>query len=82
MGEYTKPVVAVLDEKTEGVFAASGSADAEETKRCRFGFTQANPNRDQCQACSASNGAVSSLPEGQNYVKEYTECPDGMPLKS
>lgn len=78
MGEYVKPVVETLNEKTEGVFAANGAAEGEEVRRCRFGFTDANPGRDTCQACSASGGTQS---EGKYYRNDYTGCPDGMPEK-
>lgn len=77
MGEYAKPVVVTMDEKAEGVFAASGSVD-EEARRCRFGYTDYNPGRDTCQACSASGGTAS---EGQNYRDDFQGCPDGMPAK-
>ncbi|MCM1064759.1 MAG: hypothetical protein NC420_09885 [Eubacterium sp.] len=76
MGEYVKPVVVTMNEKAEGVFAASGAAEGE--VRCRFGFTDCNPGRDTCQACSASGGTQS---EGKNYQEDFAGCPDGMPLK-
>ncbi len=77
MGEYVKPVVVTMNEKAEGVFAASGDTD-EEARRCRFGYTDYNPGRDTCQACSASDGTKS---EGDYFEKDFTTCPDGMPAK-
>lgn len=81
MREYEKPAVETLNEKAEGVFAASGAGDEEE-RRCRFGFTNANPGRDQCQFCSASGGTTNKEgAEGEQFIKDYTGCPDDMPEK-
>lgn len=77
MGEYVKPVVLTMGDNAEGVFAASGAVEEEE-RRCRFGFTDYNPGRDTCQACSASGGTAS---EGQNFKGDFQGCPDGMPEK-
>ena len=76
MEKYTKPVVDVLDETCEGVYAASG------TKVCRFGYTYANPGKDACQSCSATNGVngTGKTAEGKQYYKrDYVGCPDNMP---
>jgi len=77
MGEYVKPVVETLNEKAEGVFAASGATD-EGVVTCRFGRTEASAGVDDCQACSATGGESTS---GQYFQKDYKGCPDNMPEK-
>lgn len=77
MKEYSRPVVEKLDEKAEGVYAASGD-DNNETV-CRYGRKQANPGVDTCQACSATVGRQSS---GSYFRGDYKGCPDGMPEKN
>jgi len=77
MGEYVKPVVETMNEKAEGVFAASGAAD-EGVVKCRFGRTEASAGVDTCQACSATDGASST---GQYFRENYKGCPDNMPEK-
>ncbi len=77
MGEYVKPVVETLNEKAEGVFAASGEA-GEGQKVCKYGRTEASAGADICQACSATGGAIST---GQYYREDYKNCPENMPEK-
>ncbi|MGN0408626.1 MAG: hypothetical protein ACI4EJ_10220 [Bacteroides sp.] len=79
MKEYNKPVVEVVDEKAEGVFAASGDNEREGGDVvCRYGRKQASDGIDTCQACSATDGREST---GSYYKKDYKGCPDGMPEK-
>lgn len=85
MEDYKKPVAISLNEMSEGVYMASGddTDDKDETqKKCKFGFTEANPGRDQCQFCSASGGLTNEKGTGEQvYIKEYVGCPEGMPEK-
>ena len=85
MEDYKKPVAVSVDDMSEGIYMASGDDnDNDETKRkCRFGFTEANPGRDQCQFCSASGGLTNEKGTGdQQFIKDYAGCPDGMPEKT
>lgn len=77
MKNYEKPMVETVDEKAEGVFAASGDEGTTEVV-CRYGRKNASEGIDLCQACSATDGRESS---GSYYKKDYKGCPDGMPEK-
>jgi len=81
MKAYEKPVADVLEEVSEGVYAASGDDGKKETekKKCRFGRTEASARVDVCQSCSLSGGTT---PDREHtYEKDYTGCVDGMPEK-
>lgn len=75
MKDYAKPVVKVLDNNAEGVFAASG-----DTTVCRFGRTEANSGADTCQSCSYSGGTSSNV--ANVYKEDYKGCIDNMPEKN
>lgn len=78
MKGYEKPVVALNAELTEGVYAASGSAGADDNvKKCRFGRRGYNPGSDTCQGCSASGGATSD--GSGKFQGDFQGCPDNMP---
>lgn len=85
MKAYERPMVEVLDETSEGVYAISGDVvqeEQEEKVKCRFGRSEANPGSDACQACSASGGLRDYELDGESlYKKDFTTCIDGMPLK-
>lgn len=90
MKDYRKPVVEVLDESCEGVYAASGSLadnnnelnNGTERQVCRFGRREANPGSDTCQACSYSNGLRDTELDGESLFRnDFTGCPDGFPVK-
>lgn len=87
MKKYTKPIVEVLSDTTEGIYAASGIVPEEDTKQeerkiCRFGRKEANPGSDTCQACSFSGGVRSDeLPGESLYKSDFKDCVDGMSLK-
>lgn len=90
MKEYKRPEALVLDETSEGVFAASGQVDEnqgaenqeQETVVCRFGRREANPGSDACQACSFSGGLRDQELSGESLFKsDFSGCPDGLPVK-
>lgn len=83
MKEYTRPVLEITKNITEGVYLASGNVQDETKVTCRFGRTEANPGSDKCQTCSVTGGVTNVTPEGQeSYRKEdFTTCPDHMPIK-
>lgn len=74
MSNYEKPVASVVEDKTEGVFMASGTKPV-----CRFGRTEASAGVDKCQSCSKSGGAVADLTG--TFKSDYTGCVDNMPEK-
>ncbi len=74
MQNYAKPEVVVLNETSEGVFAASGEA-----RVCRFGRTDASAGSDICQSCSKTNGTSSTE---QAFRADYQGCIENMPEKS
>lgn len=91
MKEYKRPEALVLDETSEGVFAASGQTDEDQgevsdqehtTTVCRFGRREANPGSDSCQVCSFSGGLRDYELSGESLFKsDFNGCPDGMPIK-
>lgn len=74
MSNYEKPVASIVEEKTEGVFMASGTKLV-----CRFGRTDAGAGVDTCQSCSKSGGTVPDLKN--TFKSDYTGCVDNMPEK-
>ncbi len=88
MKNYEKPVVEVLQETNEGVYAASGSVEENDNNnetqkaKCRFGRTEANPGSDTCQACSFSNGLRDVELDGESLFRDdFKGCVDGFPVK-
>lgn len=90
MKGYVRPEAVILDETSEGVFAASGqvednqdeSSQEQTTQVCRFGRKEANPGSDTCQACSYSGGLRDQELSGESLFRsDFSECPDGMPVK-
>ena len=88
MREYVRPAVEVLEETSEGVYAASGDSvdndnnNQTEKVTCRFGRTEANPGSDTCQACSFSGGLRGQELDGESLFRsDFTTCPDGFPVK-
>ncbi len=81
MEKYEIPVVEIVDEVSEGVYAASGDL-TDNRVRCRFGRTAANPGADMCQACSYSGGDRNSeLPGESLFESDFAGCPDGLPVE-
>lgn len=88
MKTYEKPEIILMKNASEGVYLASGSAEADDknsednTRRCRFGRENANQGADKCQVCSATGGIRDQVLSGEHYFKEdYKGCPDHMPEK-
>lgn len=88
MKEYRRPVIEVLEELGEGVYAASGDNigdednKEEQKERCRFGRTEANPGSDTCQACSFSGGLRGVELDGESLFRsDFNGCVDGKPVK-
>lgn len=88
MKEYKRPVIEVLEETSEGVYAASGDNagneqnNEEQKARCRFGRTEANPGSDTCQACSFSGGLRGVELDGESLFRsDFSGCVDGLPIK-
>lgn len=91
MKEYKRPEALILDETSEGVFAASGQVDENQGEVsdqeqnavvCRFGRREANPGSDACQACSFSGGLRDKELSGESLFKsDFNGCPDGLPVK-
>lgn len=80
MKGYESPVIQVADAQAEAVYLASGAVA--EKQRCRFGKTEANQGRDQCQVCSATGGQRNTaLADEHFYEGSYKGCPDNMPEK-
>lgn len=90
---YNKPVVEVLEECAEGVFAASGALTPEEEAttvpaqetRCRFDEKDFSRGRESCQWCCATNGQSDSKPAGADakdkIPQDQMKCIDNMKEK-
>lgn len=82
MKKYTKPILELSSEITEGVYLASGDQQDEIKAICRFGRKDANQGADMCQTCSATGGLRSEPLEGErHYRDDFKGCPDNMPQK-
>ena len=84
MSYYKKPIVNILDDTSEGVYAASGSVEETESsdhpEKCKFGRKEANPGADSCQGCSSSNGLHN---DGTGlFESDFQGCPENMPIKN
>lgn len=77
MKKYERPVLNILPETTEGIYAASGSGDKNK-ETCRFGRKKFSPHSRTCRSCYASGGTSNF---GTNFGYEHNAeitCIDGL----
>ena len=79
MQTYAKPVITILPETTEGIYAASGSNSGDSNTVCRFGQKKFKKHSRICQSCARSGGISDS---GYNFGHEGNvtiTCIDNIP---
>ena len=74
---YERPEVQSVIELAEGVFMASGAQAEEEIQKCPIGEKEANPGRDSCQICAATNAQCFNKKDAESWLASKGQTYEG-----